>query len=156
MVGLAFAEEFPERLERLAVVSADASPHPFPTAARELQRRVVRFGMAQGRGGEALAIARGMAMLTYRAPEVFAERFAGGIAGEEPLTRSAPGAYSRARGEAYRETMPPGRFLSLSASIDRHLCAPERVQAPAVLIGAVSDRLVPPERMRDLAVPLTG
>ena len=79
MVALAFAEHFPERVERLAIVSADASPHPYSTAGRELQRRVVRLGVEQGWGDEALAIARGMAMTSYRSREEFAERFAGGI-----------------------------------------------------------------------------
>ena len=86
MVALAFAELFPARVERLAVVSADASPHPYSTAGRELQRRVVRLGLEQGKGDEALAIARGMAMTSYRSREEFAGRFEGGIEGADPLT----------------------------------------------------------------------
>lgn len=154
MVALAFAELFPDRVGRLAVISADASPHPYSTAGRELQRRVVRLGIEQGRGDEALAIARGMAMTSYRSREEFAARFAGGIDGADPLTCSDPGAYLRARGEAYRAIMSPGRFLSLSASIDRHRCDPGAIQTPATLIGATSDLLVPPEQMRALAAAL--
>ncbi len=156
MISLAFAEQFPERVGRLAVISADASPHPYSTAGRELQRRVVRLGIEQGQGDEALAIARGMAMTSYRSREEFAERFAGGIEGEDPLTCSAPGAYLRARGEAYRQIMSPGRFLSLSASIDRHRCDPAAIATSATLIGATTDLLVPPEQMRDLAAGLAG
>jgi homoserine O-acetyltransferase/O-succinyltransferase len=156
MVTLALAEAFPERVERIVIISADAAPHPTSTASRELQRRVVRFGVEQGRGREALAIARGMAMLTYRSPEEFAERFEGGIDGEDPLTPSDPGGYLAARGEAYRAVMSPGRFLSLSASIDRHRCDPARITTPATLIGALSDQLVPPGQMRALAQRLAG
>ncbi len=156
MVALAFAEHFPARVERLAIVSADASPHPYSTAGRELQRRVVRLGLEQGRGDEALAIARGMAMTSYRSREEFAGRFAGGIDGADPLTCSAPGAYLRARGEAYRSVMSPGRFLSLSGSIDRHRCDPAAISTPATLIGATTDLLVPPEQMRALAERLAG
>lgn len=156
MIGLAFAETFPDRVERLALISADASPHPSSTAARELQRRVVRLGIEAGRGDEALAIARGMAMMTYRSPEEFTERFEGGISGSDPLSCSAPGAYLRARGEAYRAVMSPGRFLSLSASIDRHLCRPEAIPTRAILVGATSDLLVPPGQMETLANRLGG
>jgi homoserine O-acetyltransferase/O-succinyltransferase len=156
MIGLAFAEAFPERIRKLVVISADAAPHPASTACRELQRRVVRLGLDEGRGEEALAIARGMAMLTYRTPQEFRERFAGGIDGTDPLTCSAPGAYLRARGADYPAVMSPERFLSLSASIDRHTCRPERIGTPAFLIGATSDQLVPPEQMQDLADQLAG
>lgn len=156
MVALAFAELFPERIDQLAVVSADAAPHPYSTAGRELQRRVVRLGLEQGCGDEALAIARGMAMTSYRSREEFADRFVGGIDGAEPLTCSAPGAYLRARGEAYRSVMSPGRFLSLSASIDRHRCDPAAIHTRATLIGATTDLLVPPEQMRALAERLAG
>jgi len=52
--------------------------------------------------------------------------------------------------------MSPGRFLSLSASIDRHRCDPGAIATPATLIGATTDLLVPPEQMRTLADRLAG
>ena len=126
-------------------------PHPAATAVRELQRRIVGLGREAGKGVEGLAIARGLAMLTYRTPAEFGARFAGGIAESDPLACSDPGRYLRARGEAYRNVMSPGRFLSLSASIDRHKVDPAEVKAPALLIGASTDRVVPPAQMRALA-----
>jgi homoserine O-acetyltransferase len=156
MVGLALAAAEPARVERLVVISAGAEPHPASTAARELQRRVVSLGLLAGRGDEALAIARGMAMLTYRTPQEFQVRFDGGIAEEAPLSCSAPGAYLRARGQAFRAVMSPGRFLSLSASIDRHTARPEDVTAPCLLIGAKSDQLVFPDQLERLADRLAG
>lgn len=156
MVGLALAAIFPERVARLAIISAGAEPHPASTATRELQRRVVSLGMVSGHADEALAIARGMAMLTYRTPEEFKERFSGGITGPEPLSPSAPGAYLRARGEAFRSVMCPGRFLSLSASIDRHRVDPAAISAPTLIIGADSDQLVLPSELRELAAGLGG
>src|SRR5579864_221962 len=116
MVALALAIAEPERVGRLAIISAAAEPHPASTAARELQRRVVSLGLLAGRGDEALAIARGMAMLTYRTPAEFQVRFDGGIDEETALCSSKPGAYLRARGQAFCAVMSPGRFLSLSAS----------------------------------------
>ena len=156
MVGLAFAEAFPDCVERLVVISAGAEPHPAATAARELQRRVVALGIESGQAAEALAIARGMAMLTYRTAEEFGQRFDGGIDQDCPRTQSAPGAYLGARGRDFLSVMSPGRFLSLSASIDRHRVDPKRITTPTLLIGATSDQLVPPAQMHALANALAG
>ena len=79
MVGLALAEIEPERIGRLVVIGARRRAAPSGHRSRELQRRVVALGIEAGRGDEALAIARGMAMLTYRTPQEFAVRFDGGI-----------------------------------------------------------------------------
>jgi len=154
MVGLALAEHFPDRVEALVAISAPAAPHPSATAARELQRRVVALGIAAGRGDEALAIARGMAMTTYRTPAEFAARFEGGIPCSNPLGQSAPGAYLHARGAAYPAVMSPGRFLSLSASIDRHRSDPSRIGAPTLVLGCDSDQLVLADQLRSLAAAL--
>jgi homoserine O-acetyltransferase/O-succinyltransferase len=154
MVALALAELLPARLRRLAILCAGAAPHPAATAMRELQRRTVAMGLALGSGAEALSIARGLAMLTYRTPEEFAERFEGGIPEPGVLATSAPGAYLRARGDAYQAVMSPERFLSLSASIDRHTVDPAAIPHPTLVIGALSDRLVPPEQTESLASAL--
>jgi homoserine O-acetyltransferase len=156
MVGLALAQSAPERVERLVVISAAAEPHPQSTAARELQRRVVSLGLASGRGEEALGIARGMAMLTYRSPVEFEERFDGGISDPAACSCSKPGAYLKARGEAFRSVMSPERFLSLSASIDRHCVDPSKIRAACLIIGATSDQLVFPGDLRNVADRLAG
>jgi homoserine O-acetyltransferase len=156
MVALALAQHHPERVKRVVAISAAASAHPAATALRELQRRVVALGMAKGAAAEALSIARGMAMLSYRTAEEFGQRFSGGLGGEEPLGRTEPGDYLRARGEAFQSVMSPGRFLSLSASIDRHRIDPAAIDTPCLLIGAQSDQLVPPDQMEALAAALGG
>jgi homoserine O-acetyltransferase len=156
MVGLALAEAEPHRVDRLVVISAGAEPHPQSTAARELQRRVVALGLASGQGAEALAIARGMAMLTYRTPDEFEQRFEGGIEEQACLCRSSPGSYLHARGQAFGSVMSPERFLSLSASIDRHRVRPEKIEVPCLLIGATSDQLVFACELERLAASLSG
>jgi homoserine O-acetyltransferase len=156
MTALAFAQHFPDRVERIVAVSAGAAPHPAATAIRELQRRVVALGIENGDADEALSIARGLAMLTYRTPDEFAARFAGGICDDDVLCRSDPGAYLRARGDAFRQVMSPQRFLSLSASIDRHCVDPAAIRHPVLLIGAESDQLVPPAQLEALRDTLAG
>ena len=76
--------------------------------------------------------------------------FDGGIVDSYPAACSAPGGYLRARGQAFLSVMSPRRFLSLSASIDRHRVHPERIASPTLLIGAESDQLVFAEQLRAL------
>ena len=154
MVALALAAHRPECVRRLVLVSAPAAPYPAATAVREVQRRTVALGLAAGLGTEALSIARGLAMLTYRTPAEFAARFTGGIDSADTLATSDPGRYLRARGDAYPDVMSPERFLSLSASIDRHAVDPAHIPHPTLVIGALSDQLVPPEQLRALAAAL--
>ncbi|MES2903668.1 MAG: alpha/beta fold hydrolase [Pseudomonadota bacterium] len=156
MVALSFAERFPDRIGKLAIISAGARPHAAATALRELQRRVVALGLEVGREEQALAVARGMAMMSYRTPDEFGRRFRGGLTEPQCLGTSEPGAYLRARGEAFLSVMSPQRFLSLSASIDRHEVDATRIVSPVLLIGAKSDQLVPPDDMRQLASALAG
>lgn len=156
MAALALGEHYPDRAERLVVVSAGAEPHPAATAIRELQRRVVALAIESGNGEDGLSIARGLAMLTYRTPAEFEARFAGGIDDADVLSCSEPGAYLRARGDAYRAVMSPQRFLSLSASIDRHRVDPAAIRLPCLVIGARTDQLVLPGQIEDLAKRLGG
>ncbi len=156
MVALAVAEHHADRVDRVVAVSAGACPHPFATALRELQRRVVDLGIRNGDADEALSIARGIAMLSYRTAEEFDQRFSGGIPGQDCLGASGAGEYLRARGEQFRAVMSPERFLSLSASIDRHFVDPDRIAAPTLIIGAETDQLVPPAQLRALHAGLRG
>ncbi len=155
MVALAYAQRFDARTP-LVIVSASARPHPMATAQRSLQRKVVALGLWQGCADRALAIARGMAMLTYRTAPEFAERFEGGICSPDPLSASQPMDYLEARGRAYVEAMSPGRFLSLSASIDRHRVDPRQIRSPALVIGVDEDQLVPIGDVAALAAGLAG
>jgi homoserine O-acetyltransferase len=112
---------------------------------------MVSLGIQHGCPQQALAIARGLAMVSYRSPQEFSKRFKGGIAGPDPLGPSEPGNYLAARGEAFLERMSPGRFLSLSASIDRQRTDVGRIRNTALLVGIAEDQLVPIENMRAMA-----
>src|SRR5258705_8181538 len=75
MVALALAERWPERVGRLVTISAAHEPHAMSTALRAAQRQIVELGLETGRAADAMAIARGIAMTTYRTAGEFAERF---------------------------------------------------------------------------------
>lgn len=157
MVALAFAERYPERVERIVVISAAHEPHAMSTALRSLQRRIVELGIATGEPREAMAIARGLAMTTYRTADEFAQRFS-----VEPV-RSRGGtptfaseAYLRSQGGRFADRWRPARFLALSLSCDTHRVDPARIITPALLLSAEHDTIVPATQMIQLAARLGG
>lgn len=152
MVALALAERWPERVGRLVVVSAAHETHPMATALRAAQRQIVELGLATGRVPESMAIARGVAMTTYRTAREFAERF--DPAPAEITTRGGEfevERYLKRAGERFAERMPPERFLALSLSADLHRVVPERIAVRTTVIAAQGDTLVPPSQSRALA-----
>jgi homoserine O-acetyltransferase len=153
MVGLAFAELFPERVERLAVICAAHRSHPMTTAVRGIQRRILAFAASAGRPEEGVALARELAMTTYRSPEEFDARFkttAPARAGDPyPVCD-----YLIAQGLAYPSVTTPARWTTLSDSMDRHDVDPAKVTTPTTLVGFTSDRLAPIEDIRVLAKAL--
>lgn len=153
-VGLAFAEAFPDRLGRLAVISAAHRAHPRATAWRGVQRRILQLGVDSGRVAEAISLARQLAMITYRSADEFDLRF-----GSAPAPREAGDAYAVcdylvARGDAYRDATSPARWIALSDSLDRHAVTPEAVTVPVSLLAFASDELVPVDDIRELAARL--
>ena len=152
MVALALAERWSERVGRLVVISAAHETNPMATALRVAQRQIVELGLATGRATESMAIARGVAMTTYRTAREFAERFDPAPA---HLTTQAAEfeveRYIRRAGERFAERMPPARFLALSLSADLHRVVPERIAVRTTVIAAQGDTLVPPSQSRALA-----
>jgi homoserine O-acetyltransferase len=157
MVALAFAERWPERVGQLVVISAPHEAHPMTTALRALQRRIVALGIDTGERREALILARGLAMTTYRSAREFGDRFPG-----PPLERSANDArfpveaYLRHQGERFADSWTAERFLALSLSADLHRVNPAAIHTRALLIAAERDTVVPGEQMRVLAEKLAG
>lgn len=148
MVGLAFASLEPERLERLCVISAAHRPSAQSLAWRGVQRRIVEFGLAHGDGAGALALARQLAMITYRSAEEFEERFGSGL---DDAGRGEVDRYLIARGQAYGDVITPRRWLSLSEAIDRFTIDPADVRASTTLVACPADQLVPFADVQELA-----
>ena len=151
MVALALAEGWPERVGRLVVISAAHEPSAMATALRVAQRRIVEVGLASGRAAECMAIARGIAMTTYRTAREFDERFGGAPTVGDRGAEFAVERYLRHAGERFAERMEPARFLALSLSADLHAVRPEQITSRTTLISAQGDTLVPVSQMRALA-----
>lgn len=156
MVALAFAARAPERVERIAVISAAHQSDPMATALRAIQRRIVKLAEDSGASYEGLALARALAMTTYRTRTEFSARFH-----NEPNLSGAhitfpAEEYVIARGEDYADRATPSDFCSLTLSLDLHVVTPEAIRVPTTLIGIVEDQLVPIERIRQLHRRLSG
>ena len=149
-VGLAFAAGFPERIGQLVAISAAHRSHPAATAWRGVQRRLLAFARDCGREAEGVALARELAMVTYRTPEEFALRF-----GPTPPRRAGEPYpvcdYLIDRGAAYADATSAARWIALSDSLDRHAVAPGAIRCSLTVVGFTSDRLVPIEDSRELA-----
>ncbi|HEV8217612.1 MAG TPA: homoserine O-succinyltransferase [Gemmatimonadaceae bacterium] len=157
MVALAFAERHPERIDRVVAISAPHEPHPMSTALRAIQRRIVRLGLSSGCAHDALAIARGLAITTYRSGAEFAERF---NSAPDLITENDAvfpvASYLGHHGERFAARWTPERFLALSLSGDLHRVDPRAIRTPAVVVAAEGDAIVPRQQLEDLVAHLAG
>lgn len=156
MVGLQLAAANPDRLGRLVVISAAHRPHPYASAWRGVQRRILALGRASGAEAEALSLARQLAMLSYRTPAEFRERFdtAPGVRGSR--VECAPDAYLEACGARFVDRFHPTAWLRLSESIDLHRVDPAAVTVATTAIAVAEDRLVPSADVAELVALLGG
>lgn len=152
-VALAFAARYPDRVGRLVIIGAAHRSHPMATALRALQRRVVLLGLESGHGRQALEIARGIAMTTYRTAKEFAGRFETrpDVTGTFPVEE-----YLDHKGAQYARDNTPQRFLGLSLALDLHDVDPGEITTPALLIAFEGDAIAPPWQMAELRDRLAG
>lgn len=143
MVGLAFAERYPERLSRLCVISAADRGHPMATAWRSVQRGIVRFAQQLGDAEGGLKLARALGMATYRSPEEFAARFSAAPHHDGDRHVFAVEKYLFSRGDDFVKRHRPEAYLVLSESIDLHRVEAARIFVPTTAVGVAEDQLVP-------------
>ncbi len=151
MIGLSFARKYPERLDRLCVISAAHRPSAMAQARRIVQRRIIEFARSCGKPAEGVALARQLAMTTYRSAVEFEARFS-----PEPSAPDNVGHYLEARGFDYAQKQSAARYLTLSAAIDRHDEEPEAIATPTLAVGVDTDELTPPAHVEELQRRLAG
>ncbi|WP_374012231.1 homoserine O-succinyltransferase [Pseudoxanthomonas koreensis] len=156
MVGLQMALRHPQRLQRLVAVSGVHRPHPYASAWRALQRRAVALGQLQCADAQGLALARQFAMLSYRTPEEFGERFDVAAQIVNGRVRCAAEDYLDVAGSRYVARTPVNAFLRLSESIDLHRLDPAGIQVPVTVVAVEGDRLVPLSDSVSLVEGLAG
>lgn len=151
MVALAFAERYPTRVSRLVTIGAAHESTPMSTGLRAMQRRIVELGIDTGQPERAMALARAVAMTTYRTEQEFRLRFPNTPDVQPngdvvfPVER-----YLIANGERFASRVSPERFLALSLSTDLHEVDPAKITVSTTLIVEEGDALVPEAKVREL------
>lgn len=143
LVGLQLAARHPARLRKLVAVSGTHRAHPYAAAWRALQRKAVALGQLQCADAQGLSLARQFAMLSYRTPEEFDERFDAAPEIINGRVRCAAEDYLDAAGAQYVARTPVNAYLRLSESIDLHRLDPALVAVPTLVVAVEGDRLVP-------------
>lgn len=156
MVGLAFGARHADRLERLLIFCAAHRSHPMATGLRALQRRIVELAADGGRESEGLALARELAMTTYRTPEEFEKRFVSVPIWENGSPRFAVEKYLKVQGERFIRRFDGRAFAILSQSLDLHDVDPALIRVPTTVVSFDSDTLVPPWLVAELVRGLPG
>ena len=148
MVAQHSAALAPDRCARLVAIAAAHRSHAQASAWRHVQRSVVELGRKNNTGSQSLALARSLAMATYRSPAELDERFGGGF-DEAELVR-----WLDARGRSFASEWNAEQFLCLNRSIDAHLIDPRSIRVPTWLLAFDTDQLVPTKDVRDFALQL--
>lgn len=143
LVGLQLAARHPSRLQHLVAVSGAHRAHPYAAAWRALQRRAVLLGQLQCADAQGLSLARQFAMLSYRTPEEFDERFDAAPEIVNGRVRCAAEDYLDAAGAQYVARTPVNAYVRLSESIDLHRIDPAAIGVPTTVVAVEGDRLVP-------------
>lgn len=151
MVGMHCARLAPDRVPALLAISAAHRSHPFTSAQRALQRQAIELGERLGSPESGVALARKLAILTYRTPEEFAERFATPSALEGDRVHASSESYLDHMGDKQSARMTAAAYRRLSESIDLHRVDPAAIAVPTTFVAVDSDQLVPADDIEALA-----
>lgn len=157
MVGMHFAAMFPDRVGGLLAISAADRAHPFASANRALQRQALTLGERHDDPEAGVALARAMAILTYRTPTEFSDRFAEPPAiGSNAQVRVPAEDYLDAQGLRHAGRMCSIAYRRLSESIDLHRIDPAYIRVPLTLVAVDQDALVPSTDIATFAERVDG
>jgi homoserine O-acetyltransferase/O-succinyltransferase len=173
MQAIQWAIDYPARVENCIAIGA-APLTAMGLALNHLQRQAIvadakwRNGAYEAGDGPnaGLALARSLAMISYKSEQLFAERFARNPNrnGEDPLRSFADrydiGGYLDYQGSIFTRRFDANSYLIITKAMDNfhpargyksELAALERVRARVLLVGISSDWLFPPGEVKSLA-----
>jgi homoserine O-acetyltransferase len=137
MVALETALERPEKVARVMPIAAPAATGPMAIAWNRIQ-----LAMLERLGDEGLALARQLAMTTYRSEEDFDERFGRHV---QPDGRFAVISYLDHQGQKLLSRFDRDTYRVLVGAMDRHDVGRGRTDIPTALT-----------RLRDAGVRMTA
>lgn len=165
MCALQFAIDFPDRAEKCAAIGA-CELTAMGLALNHLQRWAIRLEQNQNGGRDGVSLARALAMLSYKSPELFDARFARrpNRNGENPSekfdARFDIAGYLDYQGEIFKKRFDAATYriiskamdlFEIAAGYDSEETALKRIKAQVFLIGISSDWLFPAKDVRQLA-----
>lgn len=156
MAGMHCVALAPNRVRALLAISAAHRPHPFVSAQRALQRQAIELGERLGAPEAGVALARKLAILTYRTPQEFAARFDEPISLEQDRLSVNAEAYLDHMGAQHSARMNAVGYRRLSESIDLHRIDPDTIGVPSTFVAVLSDQLIPAEDVELLARAVPG
>jgi len=178
MQALEWAVRFPDRIGRCIAIGA-CPISAMSLALGHLQRQAI-MSDPHWHGGNydpenqpaaGLALARSIAMCTYKSAELFAQRYGRNPNrnGERPHVRLGDrfdiGGYLDYQGQIFVKRFDANSYLVISKAMDlfdlgknteEELENFRRIQAPVLLVGITSDWLFPPSDIKALADRLRG
>jgi homoserine O-acetyltransferase len=155
MVGMHCAAIAPDRIPALLAISGADRSHPFTSAQRALQRQAIELGERLGSPEDGVELARKLAILTYRTPQEFAERFSKPCTIEQGRGNACSEPYLNHMGQRHAARMSAAAYRRLSESIDLHRIEPEKIAVPSTFVAVLGDQIVPASDVERLsrAVP---
>ncbi|HET7842533.1 MAG TPA: homoserine O-succinyltransferase [Xanthomonadales bacterium] len=150
MVALQYAARHPGRVAQVVAIGGAHRAHPWSSALRALQRRAVVLGALQCDERQGLALARQLAMLTYRTPAELDARFAAPRVAGGHVRAGAEDWLDRCA-ETWIARATPTGFVRLSESIDLQCVDPAQIRVPLTVVAVREDLLVPLADLRALA-----
>ncbi len=157
MLALEFALSYPERTAGVVILAAPARHGPWARALNWLSREAI-LRDPEYRGGwyrrqpAGLKLARSIAMVSYRAPAGFRQRW-----DRDPGQGEG---YLGYQGEKFLRRFDANAYLTLSRAMDSHDVARGRgeleevlaaLPRPALFVGIDTDLLYPAQEVRELA-----
>ncbi|MDQ3674043.1 MAG: alpha/beta fold hydrolase, partial [Gemmatimonadota bacterium] len=127
MVALAFAARHGARVQRIVVIGAAHESDPMTTTLRSIQRRIVTLAEIAGVESEGVALARALAMTTYRTRAELASRFSMTPRQTDDGVTFPAEEYVIARGRDYAKRTTTSDFRALTLSCDLHAVVPEEI-----------------------------
>ena len=151
MVGLAFAQSHPQKLNQLVAICCTEKSSAKNTAYRALQRKIIKFSLKNNDIDTGLEIARSIAMLGYRGSDEIEQRFENHICPESKTIRFPVTSYLKNHGEKFARRFNAIRFVNLSLSVDLHHVNPKKITVPCFCVGIKGDHIAPSEKVKSLA-----
>lgn len=148
MVGLAFAARHPDRLRRLVAISGAHRSSPAATAGRLIQRRIIESLARLGEPEHGVALARSLALTSYRPAGLFDSRF---YDADPRETLATIAQYFEHNGSSFAGRFDAKRYLALSTALDLHCVNPASIRCRTDLVAVTTDGLVPVSQLRELA-----